>query len=631
MKKIEVNDTETQSADIVADNLLQLKTLFPEAFSEGKIQFETLRQLLGDAVDESDEKYGLNWQGKRRARQIALTPSTGTLRPCPEESVDWDTTQNLMIEGDNLEVLKLLQKSYASKVKLIYIDPPYNTGKDFVYPDNFRDSIRNYLEVTGQVEEGVKISSNAETSGRFHTDWLNMIYPRLKLARNLLRDDGVIFISIDDGEIENLKKICGEIYGEENFLGCLVWQKKYAPANDTIDFSPSHDFILVYVKNRATGASGQAVATLRREERSDKTNSAYKNPDNDPRGPWRADNYKCNKTSDERPNLYFAIKQPNLKQDIWPSKTAVWRYSKEKHEQNVLENRVWWGVNGTNTTPAYKRFLTDVEGVIAQTIWTWNEVGHNDEAKKEIQSLFPDTPDVFPTPKPTRLIQRMIRLASSEEDDIVLDFFGGSGTTADATMRQCNEDGIRRRFITVQLPEPTERSDYKTIFAITAERIRRAGKKLKTEDSGYSGDSGFRVFKLDKSNIREWNPDHQNLAQTLLNHHEHIIEGRTEADIVYELLLKLGLDLCIPMESHVIAGKTVGTVGGGVLMLCLAEKIAAEEVESLAAGIVAWHKELAPAGDSTVVFRDSAFADDVAKTNMTAILSQNGLENIRSL
>ena len=631
MNKIEANDPAAQSADIVTDNLSQLQSLFPEAFSEGKIQFDTLRQLLGGTVDEAAEKYGLNWHGKRRARQIALTPSTGTLRPCPDESVDWATTQNLMIEGDNLEVLKLLQKSYAGKVKLIYIDPPYNTGKDFVYPDNFRDSIGNYLELTGQVEGSARTSSNAETSGRFHTDWLNMIYPRLRLARNLLRDDGVIFISIDDGEVDNLKKVCGEIFGEENFLGCLIWQKKYAPANDTIDFSPSHDFILVYVKNRATGASGQAVATLRREERSEKTNAAYKNLDEDPRGPWRADNYKCNKTSDERPNLYFAIKQPNLKQDILPSKSAVWRYSKEKHEKNVLENRVWWGVNGTNTTPAYKRFLTDVEGVIAQTIWTWNEVGHNDEAKKEIQSLFPDTPDVFSTPKPTRLIQRMVSLASSDEDDIVLDFFGGSGTTADATMRQSNEDGIQRRFITIQLPEPTERTDYKTISSITAERIRRAGTKLKTGVSNFSGDTGFRVFKLDKSNIREWNPDHENLVQTLIDHHDHILTGRTEADIVYELLLKLGLDLCVPTESRTVAGKTVGAVGGGVLMLCLAEKISPKEVEAVAAGIVSWHKELAPAGDSTVVFRDSAFADDVAKTNMAAILTQNGLENVRSL
>jgi adenine-specific DNA-methyltransferase len=631
MKRIELSNVEAQSADIVADNLVQMKLLFPEAFVEGKVQFDTLRQLLGGTVDESEEKYGLNWHGKRRARQIALTPSTGTLRPCSEESVDWDTTQNLMIEGDNLEVLKLLQKSYAGKVKLIYIDPPYNTGKDFVYPDNFRDSIGNYLSLTGQIEEGVKTSANTEASGRFHTDWLNMIYPRLWLARSLLRDDGVIFISIDDGEVDNLKKVCGEIFGEENFLGCIVWQKKYAPANDTIDFSASHDFILAYVKNRATSPTGQAVATLRREERSEKTNAAYKNPDNDPRGPWKAGDYKCNKTADERPNLYFSITHPNTGEEIWPAKSAVWRYSKEKHEQNVRENRVWWGGDGKNRTPAYKRFLTDVEGVIAQTIWTWNEVGHNDEAKKEIQSLFPDAPDVFPTPKPTRLIQRIIRLASSDDGDIILDFFGGSGTTADAVMRQVEEDGIDRRFILAQLPEPTGRSDFPTIADITAERIRRSAKKIGDKKSADNGDIGFRVFKLDKSSIREWNPDRDDLAKSLLDHHEHIVNGRTEADIVYEVLLKRGLDLCVSMESRVVGGKTVGAVGAGVLMLCLAEKIAADEVEALAAGIVSWHKELAPAGDSTVIFRDSAFVDDVAKTNMAAILAQNSLENVRSL
>ncbi|MDN4052265.1 site-specific DNA-methyltransferase [Massilia sp. YIM B02763] len=631
MKRIELNDVEAQSANIVADNLAQMKLLFPEAFADGKVQFDTLRQLLGGALDDFEEKYGLNWHGKRRARQIALTPSTGTLRPCFEESVDWDTTQNLIIEGDNLEVLKLLQKSYTGKVKLIYIDPPYNTGKDFVYPDNFRDSIGNYLSLTGQTEEGVKTSANTEASGRFHTDWLNMIYPRLWLARSLLRDDGVIFISIDDGEVDNLKKVCGEIFGEENFLGCIIWQKKYAPANDTIDFSPSHDFILAYVKNRATSATGQAVATLNREARSEKTNAAYKNPDNDPRGLWRADNYKCNKTAEERPNLYFSITQPNTGEDIWPAKSAVWRYSKEKHEQNVRENRVWWGMDGKNGTPAYKRFLTDVEGVIAQTIWTWNEVGHNDEAKKEIQSLFPDAPDVFPTPKPTRLIQRLIRLASSEDGDIILDFFGGSGTTADAVMRQVDEDGINRRFILAQLPEPTGRKDFPTIADITAERIRRSAKKIRGKKSAANSDVGFRVFKLDKSSIREWNPDRDDLAKSLLDHHEHIVDGRTEADIVYEVLLKRGLDLCVPMESRIVMGKTVGAVGAGVLMLCLAEKIVADEVEALAEGIVSWHKELAPIGDSTVIFRDSAFVDDVAKTNMTAILAQNGLENVRSL
>jgi adenine-specific DNA-methyltransferase len=319
MKKIEVNDTETQSADIVADNLLKLKTLFPEAFSEGKIQFETLRQLLGDAVDESDEKYGLNWHGKRRARQIALTPSTGTLRPCPEESVDWDTTQNLMIEGDNLEVLKLLQKSYAGRVKLIYIDPPYNTGKDFVYPDNFRDSITNYLELTGQVEAGIRMNANMESSGRFHTDWLNMMYPRLRLARSLLRDDGVIFITIDDAEQANLRKIGDEVFGEENFVANIIWQKKYAVANDDPGIGAMHDHILVWRKSE----SFQRGLLPRTEEQ----NARYSNPDNDARGEWASDNYVSNKSKDERPTLWYSIKHPKTGEDVWPDESAVWRYS----------------------------------------------------------------------------------------------------------------------------------------------------------------------------------------------------------------------------------------------------------------------------------------------------------------
>lgn len=636
MEKLTHQDPETQSADIVASNIAQLKALFPELISESAdgtaVNIDILKQLVGDkTVTDAEEKYGLNWHGKRRARQLALTPSTGTLRPCPEDSVDWDTTQNLMIEGDNLEVLKLLQKSYDGEVKLIYIDPPYNTGKDFVYPDNFQDNIKNYLELTGQIAGGQKISSNTEASGRFHTDWLNMMYPRLKLARNLLKNDGVIFISIDDGEVDNLKKVCGEIFGEENFLGCVIWQKKYAPANDTIDFSPSHDFILAYVKTRATSEGGKSLATLNREERSEKNNAAYKNPDNDPRGLWRADNYKCNKTSDERPNLYFPILQPNTGEEIWPNKSAVWRYSKEKHEQNVKDNRVWWGVDGKNSTPAYKRFLSDVEGVIAQTIWNWNEVGHNDEAKKEIQTLFPDAPDIFQTPKPTRLLQKIVRLGTSEDGDIVLDFFGGSGTTADAVFQQNADDGISRRFITVQLPEPTGRTDYLSISDITAERIRRAAKRIKKENPEFKGDTGFRVFKLDSSNIRAWEPDRDNLATSLFDATEHLKSDRTEQDILFELLLKLGLDLTVPMENKVIAGKTVYSIGAGVLMVCLAEKIASAEVAALSTGIVAWHAELAPVGDTQLVFRDSAFADDAAKANCTAILQQHGLVNVRSL
>jgi adenine-specific DNA-methyltransferase len=633
MKKLTAEDAETRSPDVVAENVEQLKTIFPEAFTEGKVDFEVLKQLLGGAVGEREEKYGLNWHGKRRARQLALTPSTGTLRPCPEESVDWDTTRNLMIEGDNLEVLKLLQKSYTGKVKLIYIDPPYNTGKDFVYPDDFRDNIKNYLELTGQTDgEGRKISSNTEASGRFHTDWLNMMYPRLKLARNLLRDDGVIFISIDDNEIENLRRISDEIFGEENFLGCVIWQKKYAPANDTIDFSTSHDYIAVYAKVRPTGASGTTIALLSREERSEKNNAPYKNPDNDLRGPWKAGDYKCNKSAEERPNLFYAIKHPVTGEDIWPLRSRVWAYSPDKHEQNVVENRVWWGPQGENKVPSYKRFLSEVEGIVAQTIWSWNEVGHNDEAKKEFQSLFANEIIVFQTPKPVRLLLRILSLATeTNNEDIVLDFFAGSGTTGHAAFQQNLNDSGNRKFILVQFPELIEKSAVSTISELSKERLRRAGKKIREENPMFAGDLGFRVFKLASSNIRAWEPNREDLPTTLMDSIDHLKTDRTEQDILFELLLKLGLDLTIPIEQKSIAGKAVHNIGAGTLLVCLAAQIAAAEVEALAQGIVAWYKALAPAGETTVVFRDSAFADDVAKTNLTAILQQHGLENVRSL
>jgi adenine-specific DNA-methyltransferase len=620
MNKIEANDPTAQSADIVAENLSQLRSLFPEAFAEGKVQFNTLRQLLGATLDDSDEKYGLNWHGKRRARQIALTPSTGTLLPMPDESVDWATTQNVMIEGDNLEVLKLLQKSYAGKVKMIYIDPPYNTGHDFVYPDNFRDSIGNYLELTGQVEGGAKISTNTDTSGRFHTDWLNMMYPRLRLARSLLRSDGLIYISIDDGEVAGLRLMLSEIFGEENFLANIVWQKKYSPQNDERYFSDSHEHLLVYAKSKESFEIGLLPRT-------DEANARYKNPDHDPRGAWKSSDLT---RQEYRARDDYEIVSPKTGKGFRPPKGNSWGRPQDVVEGLIKDNRIWFGPDG-NAVPSLKRFLSEVkQGITPQTIWYREEVGDTQEGKKTIKELFGDV-SVFETAKPHRLIQRAMLTGAVNSNDIVLDFFAGSGTTGHAVMMQNLQDSGSRRYILVQLPEPMDRDDLPTISALVRERLRRVAAKLKAENPMFLGDTGFRAFKLEKSNIREWNPDAQNLAQSLLDHHEHILDGRTEADIVYELLLKLGLDLCIPIESRTVAGKTVGAVGGGVLMLCLAEKISAKEVETVAAGIVAWHKELAPAGDSTVVFRDSAFADDVAKTNMTAILAQNGLDNVRSL
>ena len=609
-----------QSADIVAGNIDQLKVAFPEAFTEGKVDFAVLKQLLGGAVDEREEKYGLNWHGKKAARQIALTLSTGTLRPSPEESVNWDTTKNLMIEGDNLEVLKLLQKSYSGRVKMIFIDPPYNTGKDFVYPDDFQDNIKNYLELTGQVDGGRKISSNTETSGRFHTDWLNMMYPRLKLARNLMCEEGVIFISIDDGEVANLRQSLDEIFGPENFVANVIWQKKYAVSSDAKGIPPLHDHILVYQKSEAFKPNMLP--------RTDKQDAIYKNPDNDPRGLWRPDNLTRN---EYRERDCYPITSPKTGNVYIPPKGASWRHPREQVERMIAENRIWFGLDG-NSRPAPKRFLSEVrQGVVASAWWPFTEVGHNDESKKELQKLF-DGESPFDTPKPTRLIARMLQLSTTTNaDDIVLDFFAGSGPTGHGVYSANAEDSGNRKFILVQLPEPTGREDYSTISDITKERLRRAGKKIKDENPLFAGDLGFRVFKLDSSNICTWDPDRDNLEQTLLDNIEHIKQGRAESDILYELLLKLGLDLCVPIESRTFAGKNVQSIGAGVLFTCLAVSISRDEVETLALGIIKWHKELAPAGDTTCVFRDSAFADDVAKSNLSAILFQHGVENVRSL
>jgi adenine-specific DNA-methyltransferase len=641
MKKFTADDAETKSDNLLAENVEKLQVLFPEAFTEGKIDFDVLKQLLGGAVDEREEKYGLNWHGKRRARQLALTPCTGTLRPCPEDSVDWDTTQNLMIEGDNLEVLKLLQKSYAGKVKVIYIDPPYNTGKDFVYPDDYRDNISNYLELTGQVEGGRKISSNTDASGRFHTDWLNMMYPRLKLARDLLKVDGFLFISLDDCEISNARKLCDEVLGEENFVDNIVWKKRYGGGAKEKYLVSIHEYILVYAKD--IGAIGQIDVPL--SEASIERYYTLRDEHFEERGPYRTHPLEAMKSFEDRPNLCFAIRAPDGS-DLRPRRQ--WRWSKERMEQALAKGEVAFIRTRDGSWAAYsKQYLKDGSGetrsakVMSIIDGIYTQAGTN-----EIIQYFGDA-RVFPFPKPSQLVKKLLEIGSSEtKDDLIVDFFAGSGTTAEAAMALNAEDGGARRVILVQLPEPLdeESKDSKVaadfcdklqkpqvITELTKERLRRAAKKIKEENPMFAGDLGFRVFKLDSSNIRAWEPDRNDLDQTLLESIEHLKAARTEGDILYELLLKLGLDLCVPIEKRAIAGKEVHAIGGGVLLACLTEKITRDEVEPLAQGIVKWHKALAPAGESTCVFRDSAFADDVAKTNLAAILQQHGLANVRSL
>ena len=627
IEKIEAGAPASQSANLVADNIAQLRALFPELVTEGKagpaINVDVLKALVGDAtVTDSDEKYGLNWHGKRAARQLALTPSTGTLRPCPEDSVDWDTTQNLMIEGDNLEVLKLLQKSYAGKVKLIYIDPPYNTGKDFVYPDDFKDNIKNYLELTGQVEGGRKISSNTEASGRFHTDWLNMIYPRLKLARDLLRSDGAIFITVDDGEAGNLRQVCDEIFGEENFRACVSWQKKYSVSNNFKGIASIRDHVFVYAKT-----PDFQNGLLPRDEES---KARYQNPDNDPRGPWKPVDYWNVAAVEDRPNLVYPIRNPHTGAEIIPDRKA-WKYARETHELHEKEGRVWWGQDGRNSVPALKLFLSEVrDGLIPHNWWPHEEAGHTDEAKKALDRLF-DGDAPFDTPKPLRLLQRIFQVGGLSAGDIALDFFAGSGTLGQAVMELNSEDCGGRRFILVQLPEPTGNSAYPTIAHITRERLRRCGRELTNAKPGTEVSTGFKVLRLDTSNIKAWQPNRDELSRSLLDALDHVESDRSDDDVLYEMLLKLGLDLCVAIDSKPIAGKTVQSIGGGVLLACLDEQITVADAEPLALGIVAWHREQQTAGEVTCVFRDSAFENDVAKTNLAAILEQHGIAKVRSL
>ena len=648
MKKITINDPETRSADVVAANLERLKALFPEAFTEGpagqagKIDFEVLRQLLGGAVDERQEKYGLNWHGKRRARQLALTPSTGTLRPCPAESVAWDTTQNLMIEGDNLEVLKLLQKSYAGKVKLIYIDPPYNTGKDFVYPDTFQDSIKNYLELTGQVEDGAKISSNTEASGRYHTDWLNMIYPRLKVARTLLSPTGAIFISIDDNELSNLKAVCDETFGAECYAGCVARVTGTPTSGGFRALVNETDNVLIYLKQPDAEISGVSFT--------DDDAAIYDKEDVN--GKYLIRSLRRTGGEDrqeDRPSMYYGIPAPDgtLVYPVGPTGyESRWICGPNRYEEMAAEGLIEWqniGGDGRERWQVYQKFYLD--GRLKQPSNLWDELEGNKKATRALKALF-DEEKVFSFPKPVAMLRHILQMAAADKSSIVLDFFAGSGTTAHAVMEYNANDSGSRRYILCQLPEPlapTNR-DQKTaadfcdklgkprnIAELTKERLRRAAKKIKDENPMFTGDLGFRVFKLDTSNLRAWEPDRDNLEGSLIDSIDHVKADRSEQDVLYELLLKLGLDLCVPMETRTLAGKRVRCIGAGTLIACLNEKITREEAEPLALGIADWHAQLEPAGDATVIFRDSAFADDVAKTNLAAILQQHGLSNVRSL
>lgn len=647
IEKLTAGHPDTQSADIVEGNIQALRALFPEAFTEGKIDFEVLKQCLGGALDEREEKYGLNWHGKRRARQIALTPSTGTLLPCPEDSVDWDTTQNLMIEGDNLEVLKLLQKSYAGKVKLIYIDPPYNTGNDFVYPDDFRDSIRSYLELTGQVEGGRKIASNADASGRFHTEWANMMLPRIKLARSLLKKDGFICVSIDDVELPSATFIMNEVFGEECFMGRIVRATGTTTGQDSGGLGRSFDYVLVYARDPDAVLSGIPL-----DEGDEK-----RFQDEDARGKYSVLQLRKTGNADrreDRPSMFYPVNAPDGT-EVFPigpgGYQSRWRFGPDRYKQSVEDDLIVWKQverDGKKVWSPYVKYY--LEGRMKRPSPLWDDIDGNKKATIEVRELLGDR--AFNNPKPTQLLLRLIQMTFGDQrEGVVLDFFAGSGTTAHATLSYNALNDTSLRYVLVQLPEPIGEDSREQLIAarvcdrlgrpkniaeLTKERIRRAAAAV-SKSSSLTKDSGFRVYKLAPSCICSWEPNTADLEGTLLDHAEHLLPGRTEADILTELLLKLGLDLCVPIETKDIAGKFVHSVGAGALIVCLSDGITREAVEGLAQGIVAWWQVLAPtdedksARNTSVVFKDSGFADDVAKTNMAAILSQAGIKNMRSL
>ena len=615
------NRMKLQSADGAQLNLDALYQIAPSCFTEvadpdmggGQkrvVNFDVLRQLLGDnAVEDAPEAYEFNWVGKQAARAEVLKPTKKTLRPVKEDSVDWDNTQNLYIEGDNLEVLKLLQKSYLGKVKMIYIDPPYNTGNDFVYHDDFAMSADEYAEASGSVDElGNKYIKNMDSNGRFHSDWCSMIYPRLMAARTLLTEDGVIFISIDDNEQKDLKNLCDEVFGCNNFLAQVVWERAYSPINLMKHFSPSHDYILCYAKN-IDNAICHGIG------RSDEANGRYSNPDNDPRGVWKASDLSVGPAVQE--NIY-TITTPSGR-NVEPPAGRSWSLSRKAFRERLEDNRIWFGPNGDNV-PAMKRFLSELRktGITPMTIWKHTEVDHSQGATQKLAKLF-DGKKYFDYPKPVTLIERCLQLYS-DKDSIILDFFSGSGTTAHAVMQLNAEDGGNRKFIMVQLPEETpedseaRKAGYNTIPEIAKERIRRAGKKIKEESPLTTADldTGFRVFRLDEGNYEDVNRSPKEFKQDQLDLFlNNIKTDRNDLDLLFGCMLDWGVQLSLPMTQEVVDGKTIYTVNDGDLVACFAENVSEDVVKAMA--------EKMPL---RVIFRDSCFAQDADKINIYETFKQ---------
>lgn len=607
-----------QSSNGVEDNITKIAQLFPDCVTEtvdersGQpkhlIDFEKLKQNLSDSVmSERAERYQFTWPDKSKAILLANSPINATLRPCREDSVDFDNTQNLYIEGDNLDVLKCLKETYLHKVKMIYIDPPYNTGNDFVYEDDFAQSSEEYLANSGQFDEqGNRMFTNAESNGRFHTDWLNMIYPRLKVARDLLTDDGVIFISIDDNEVENLRKVCDEVFGESNCIAQLIWEKKYTIANDAKYFSDVHDYILCYSKKKEFFHIGKLPRTAQ-------MNAAYKNPDNHPKGPWKATPLHARSGSDSNANFSYTFKNGVV---FTPPTGRFSAYSKETLKAMDDNNEIWFGKDG-KSIPSRKTFLCDLknDGVVPRTIISYSEGGHNHEADEEMKKLMEKK--VFTSPKPTKLLHLLLTLGNTNKEAIILDFFSGSATTAHAVMRLNSEDGGNRKFIMVQLPEKTDekseafKAGYKNICEIGKERIRRAGKKIKEESplTTQDLDTGFRVLKLDSTNMQDIYYSPKDISQAdLFSQVDNVKPDRTGEDLLFQVMLELGATLDSKIETTTVAGKTIYNVAEGYLVACFDPDVTDDVVKAIA--------QMQPA---YAVLRDNSMKDDSTATNFEQI------------
>src|SRR5574344_1286449 len=562
-----------QTLDGVQNNIDKIAALFPGCITEKKdgngklthaIDFDKLHQeLSSEIVEGREERYQFTWPDKKKAVLLANSPINAALRPCREESVDFDNTQNLYIEGDNLDVLKCLKDTYLGKVKMIDIDPPYNNGNDFVYEDDFAESSKEYMNNSGQYDEqGNRLVTNSESNGRFHTDWLNMIYPRLKVARDLLTKDGVIFISIDDNEVENLRKVCDEVFGEDNFIATFIWEKRLNRENRK-EVSIRHDYVLCFTKLKY-----ECERTLSLLPMNEKALNNYGNPDDDPRGLWKSDPAHAQGGHGTKSQFYTLI-APNGKTHELPS-GRCWLYTESVMNEAIRDGRIWFGQDG-NGVPRIKTYLNAKDrGLTPESILFAKDVSTNEKAKNDLKKLFADTA-VFETPKPMELVKLFIQL-STKKDDVILDFFSGSAATAHATLQKNSEDNGSRKFIMVQLQEQTDekseafKAGYKNICEIGKERIRRAGEKVKSESEKTELDIGFKVLKLDSSNIKSWDSDFENLETNLLDAVENIKSDRNEEDLLYEILLKYGLDLTLPIEKLNINDKKIYSIGFGSLV-----------------------------------------------------------------